>query len=107
MLNPQNPGEEKKYEINFNNLRQCPPGEYKFFLYFHVDSKTFGEKLSFRVNIKEKNKNEILLIENSDKIKEFRDNFGLTNEEYSDELLLNALEESNFNFEEAFSKLFY
>ena len=106
ILNPQNPGEEKKYEIIFNNLEKCPVGEYKFFLYFSVGSKIFGEKLSFRVNIKEEEKQEFLIIENSVKIKEFRDNFGLKEEEYSDEQILNALKQNDFDFEQTFKKLF-
>ena len=106
ILNPQNPGEEQKYVIIINNLGKCPSGEYKFFMYFCVDSKIFGEKLSFRVIIKEENKNKIEIKEHFEKIKEFRENFGLNNEDFSDEDILNALKANNFNFEETFAKLF-
>ena len=41
-----------------------------------------------------------------DKIKIFRETYGLVEEDYTDEILLNALEDNNFNYENSFESLF-
>lgn len=40
------------------------------------------------------------------KIKEFRDNFNLSKEEYQDEKVWKILENNNFDFEASFNSLF-
>ena len=80
-------------------------GEYKSYLLFNVNGKNYGEKLTLSINVKEKK--EIEEIEKyRDKIKEFRDQFNLDNEEYNDEKLFEILKQHNFNFEDSFSSLF-
>jgi hypothetical protein len=104
-LQSQDPGEEKNYEVNFKNLRNCPEGEHKAILWFFVNGKPCGEKLTLKIVIRPKeqvDENE----ENMDKIKEFRENFGLSEQEYSDEQLLEKLKQADFNFEIAFESLF-
>ena len=68
ILNPKNPEEKKRYEAFNNNLEKYHVGEYKYYLYSFACSKTFWEKLLFRIIIKEEEKKEILIIEDSDKV---------------------------------------
>ena len=81
------------------------PGKYKSFLNFNVNEQNYGEKLTLRIHIKEEKKDNEL----NDKkkvIDEFRDTFGLSEEEYSDEKILEKLKENDFNFEKTFDALF-
>ena len=96
LLKGQKPGEEENYEIIIKNLEKLEVGEYKYVLSFVVGLKSlkiFGEKIILRINIKEK------------AIGEFRNEFGLLKEEYSDERILKALKENNFDFYKAFEKI--
>ena len=104
-LQSQDPGEEKNYEVNFKNLRNCPEGEHQAILWFFVNGNPCGEKLTLKVVIRPKEKEEENE-ENMDKIKEFRENFGLSDQDYSDEQLLEKLKEADFNYERAFESLF-
>ena len=96
LLRPQKPKEEGKYEIILKNLEQLNVGKYKCILSFVVGLKSlkfFGEKIVLTINVKEK------------AIGEFRKEFGLLEEEYSDERILKILKENNFNFSKAFEKI--
>ncbi len=44
--------------------------------------------------------------EDMDKIKEFRDTFNLTEDEYPDDKILKILTENDFNYENAYSALY-
>ena len=80
-------------------------GEYKLFYKLYINDKPIGEKLPLRIIVKEKMLyNE--LEQNIDKIKDFRENFNLSEEEYSDERLLEVLKENNFEFKKSFENLF-
>ena len=103
-IDPLNKGEEKKYKIIFKNLEKNPIGEYVCYYWFYANGKPFGEKITLRINIKEKGEEEIEKYK--DKIKEFRDNYDLSVDEYSDERLLECLKENEFEFEATFGKLF-
>ena len=72
ILEPQNVGEEKKYEIVLKNMKELKEGQYKAILLFNVDGINHGEKLGLVINIKKKDKNEDDIEKNMDKIKEFR-----------------------------------
>ena len=104
MVDSQNPGEEKKYNIIIKNLGNSPIGEYKSYYWLYVNDKPLGEKLTLRINIKEKVENE------TDKyitqIQDFRDNYDLTKTEYSDERILDLLINNDFDFEKTFNALF-
>jgi hypothetical protein len=41
-----------------------------------------------------------------EKIKEFRDNFGIPEDEFDDQKIIDVLKENNFNHEKAFEELF-
>ena len=105
VLSPQVPGEEKKYKVVVKDLERNEPGEYKSFLNFNVNEQNYGEKLTLRIHIKEEKKDNEL----NDKkkvIDEFRNTFGLSEEEFSDEKMLEKLKENDFNFEKTFDALF-
>ena len=106
LLSPQKPGEEKKYLAIVKGIERNEPGEYKTFLYFNVNNENLGEKLTLSINIREQKSENDELNEKRDKIKEFRDNFGLDELDYSDEKLLEILKQYDFNFEKAFESLF-
>ena len=105
-LEPQNPGEEKKYYALFKNLGKYPPGEYKSYLSFYADNNIIGEQLTLRINIKKKDNEAKEINENYDKIKEFRELFTLNEEEFSDEKIFEILKENNFDFYKSFDLLF-
>ena len=106
ILSPQQPSEQKSYLVTFKNLSKYLPGEYQANLVFCSNGKICGEKLKIKIKIKEfdSQKNEIK--ENLDKINEFRDMFNLNEDEYSNEKILEVLQENDFNYENAFSSLF-
>ena len=102
-LEPQDYNEQKDYIINVRDIDTYPPGEYKMFLSFEVNGERFGEQIFLKLIIKKKQKEDN---EDMKKIKEFRGIFGLEENDHSDDKLLKALKENNYNFEEAFSSLF-
>ena len=104
ILKPQKIGEELKYDIEFNNLRKLQPGEYKSYLYFKINDRLIGEQLTLKIKvINKENYDEDIKME---KIKEFRENFALSEDEFSNDKLYNILENCEFDLEEAFSQLF-
>jgi len=106
-LKPQKCGEELKYEVKFKNLGKLKEGEYKSYLKFEVNGETIGEDLILKnMIIKNPENQEDEINKYMDKIKEFRENFGLEENDHSDEKLLDVLKENDFNQELAFSALF-
>ena len=103
-LQSQEPGEEGNYEVIFQNLKDYPEGEYKSILSFIVNGKNIGNKLELKVVIKKKNINEIE--EHMDDINQFRQEYQLPKEDFSDERLLEALKNNNFNNDSAFQSLY-
>ena len=106
ILKPQKCGEEVKYEIEFKNLQNLKVGEYKIYLIFEVNEESIGEKLILKLIIKKKEELKDEINKYIDKIKEFREFFGLYGDEFSNEKLLEALKDKNFNYELAFESLF-
>ena len=107
ILQPQNPGEENTYNIIIKNLRNFGIGEYQLYLWFYANGEKFGDKLNVKIIIiKQKNEDILEIEENLEKIKEFRENYDLTNEEYSDEKILEVLKKNNYDMELAFNELF-
>ena len=104
IIKPQKPGEQQSYNAKFSDLKNIKAGEYKSYLTIENNGNFFsGEKLTLKIIIKKK-RNEIE--ENIDKIRDFRDNFSLSIEDYSDWKLLEILKKYNFNFDKAFESLF-
>ena len=98
ILEPQNPGEARRYNIIMKNLGKYRAGEYYSYLLFYVNGHNFGEKITLKIVIK---KDEYL-----EKVKDFRNNFGVDENDYPDEKLLETLKKYNFNEEKAFDSFF-
>ena len=105
-LDAQKPNEEKSYKVTLKDLEGKAAGEYNIYFSFHSGGKIYGERIHALIKIKEKDDEKNEIDENIDKINEFRETFNLTEEEYSDEKILDILKENDFNFENAFSALF-
>ena len=103
-LEPQNPDDIKKYIVNFNELKPYPPGDYTAGFFFEVDGKKYGDDIELDIIIKDKAEDE----EEKHKrlVQEFRDEYTLSEDAYSDEKLLQVLKQHNFNIVEAFTSLF-
>ena len=103
-LEPQNPDDIKKYIVNFNELKPYPPGDYTAGFFFEVDGKKYGDDIELDIIIKDKGENEKEKYKKF--IQEFRDEYTLSEDAYSDEKLLQVLKEHNYNIVEAFTSLF-
>ena len=102
ILDPQKSNEEKKYNLIIKELDQYPAGEYNIFLWFEVNGKHFGERIEFKIIIKEKDNDN----EEFKKVEDFRVQFNLFNkDDYPDAKLLDLLKKHNFNSELAFMEL--
>ena len=87
-------------------MEKCPIGQKKFYLFFCVDEKNIGEKITLNVVIKDKNDIINELSKYNDEIKEFKNKFGLADKEYSDLKILYILKKYNFDPENAFANIF-
>ena len=56
ILEPQKPGEQKKYCAIFKRISKFSACEYKSYLSFYVNNELFGEKLALTIKIKKKSK---------------------------------------------------
>ena len=99
ILKPQKPKERSRYDIFCKGLISYPPGEYKSKLKFCVNGNKIGEILTIKIIIKSKNE-----IKDKEKkyVMEFREVYGLSLDEYSDEVLLEKLKKSNYDYASAF-----
>jgi hypothetical protein len=99
ILEPQVPGEKKRYEIYFNKLENYISGEYHSYLWFCINDFNYGEKLKIRLIFRFKK-------EVQDKIQEFRELFDLHTDNYSDQKIFECLKKNYFDYEIAFGALF-
>ena len=102
ILLPQKCEEKINYTINVPGLDELKEGKYYLYLWFTVKGEYLGKKITIEIIVQ---KNEELILY-GDKIKEFRENFGLSEEDYDDERLLESLIKNNFNYDKTFEKLF-
>ena len=105
-LQSQNPGEQQNYEVIFKNLNQLPAGEYKSFLFFFANGNPFGKEIILKIIIKQKNNQNEEMIQNIEKIKTIREILVLSENDYSDERILEKLKKVNYNVEEAIPLFF-
>ena len=106
ILRPQKPGEIGKYNIIISQLGNYSHKQYKSYLCLYIDDEEVGDQLTLTINIKQKDNNKKKIEDNRDKITEFRNNYNLGIEDYSDEILFEALEKNNYDYDAAFSSLF-
>ena len=99
-LRPLNPGDQDIYEIHFNGLKDFTPNEYKTILYFNVNGKNYGNKISLSVFIKPKQINPKEMVE------QFKKKYNLY-DKFSDDIIYNYLSENKFEFEPTFFKLYF
>jgi len=104
ILNPQKPKEINKYEIQFNNLGQYKAGTYESYMNCYINEQVYGERMVLKIVINKKAISEVE--KNLDKINEFREMFDLKENDYSNEVLYNALKNNDFDYELSFSTLF-
>jgi hypothetical protein len=98
ILNPQKCNEEQTYKINFNNLSKLNIGKYECFLWFNIDGENFGDKINLVIKVNEN--------DNSNEIDLFRESFSLSQNDYTDKQLIEALKKADNDIELAFSFLF-
>jgi len=104
ILKPQKPGEQQSYNVTFSHLKEIKEGHYASYLNIENNGNIFfGEKLFLKIIIRKK-MNE--LEQYMDKVNDFRDNFALSKEDYSDVKILEILKQNNFIFDKAFESLF-
>ena len=100
-LNPQEPRETRYYTIQFKNLINFKIKEYTTRLVFCSDGKNYGDIILIKINILDENEFY------GKKIDEFRKEYNLPYDPYSDEIIFNKLKDNNFNFFSKFYKLFH
>ena len=93
-LEPQKPKEQKSYYIKFTYLGQKTTGELASYLNFFIDDKEIGEALTLKIIILDI------------RVKQFRDIYSLSEEEFTYERLLDILRRNNFDFDKSFNSLF-
>ena len=81
-------------------------GEHKSYLRFCVNGEKIGEELVLILKIKKKEDPNSEINKYLDQINEFRESFGLPEEDYPNDKLLEALKENNFDFETTFAQFF-
>ena len=93
--------EEQIYQIKFDT-KYYPEGNYKLNLLFEVNGKIYGKKIEIKILVKEEKKNDnIMKI-----INDFREEYGLSKIDYTDEYLMKLLKKKNYDKVNAFQELF-
>ena len=93
-LESQKPNETKSYFVKFRFLGQKKVGEYRANLHFYINDKEIGEQLTLKIRILDI------------RVKDFRDNYSLAEEDFPNERILDILRRNNFDFEKSFNSLF-
>ena len=106
ILAPQKPDEKRSYKIIVKDLKNYVPGDYQIIFNFLSGGRIYGEKIVAVISVKEKDNKKNEIDENIDKINKFKEIFKISEDEFSNEKIFDALKENNFYFEEAFSALF-
>ena len=97
-LNPLKIHQSQEIKILINRLDELSEGEYKIILEFEVNKKKFDQPIIINLECK--------LNDSIEKIKQFRINYDLDDSEITDEQLLNALINNDFDMEKAFYSLY-
>ena len=97
-IQPLNTNQSQNCLILFENLKELKSGEYYIFLNFMVGNIIYGDQIIIKLIIGFDKKFELL--------KQFRNEYQLSNKDYSNETLLFHLEKNNFNFSLTFNSLF-
>ena len=84
--------------LNIPAINEITDGNYNIILDFCVNNQIYGEPIKIVVKI--------LPDENLLQIIQFRNNFNLNKNDFSDEIILNVLKKNKFNYDKAFGDLF-
>ena len=103
LLNSLRPGEEQKCVVKIGGLKNLPVGEYETGVYFNIRGKNCGNMMKMKIIIIKRDVEPKIKYKNE--IKRFRDEYNLTEEEYSDDELYGNLESNNFDFEETYKSI--
>ena len=106
ILKPQKKGTELNYKIIFNNLDKLTEGEYHSCAKVTVKGRQIGGEIKIIIIIKKKEDPNEEMNKNMDKIDSFRAEFGLDENEYSNEIIFKSLRKNDFDFEQAFGSFF-
>jgi hypothetical protein len=91
-------GESKRINLNIPSINEIPDGIYNIILDFCVNNKIYEEPIKFKVKI--------IQDKNLLKIIEFRNMYALSEKEFPNEKILEALKRNNFDYYKAFDDLF-
>ena len=94
----------KEINFKFENIVNLPAGTYNGLYIVSSNGKMISESYSISLHVVSSYNEEDENIKT--KIAEFRVQYGLTEENYSNDRLKEVLSEANFDFQEAFEKLF-
>ena len=97
-LNPLKTNEKQTVNIIIEKLNELSEGEYLICFNFKVNRKTYGQQITIKIICKED--------EELKKIKEFRREFDLNENDYPDYRIKNILNRYNNDFNLAFENLF-
>ena len=103
MLKSLGKNEQQKCIVKINDLEKLKEGEYDAFVSFNVNGVNYGNLLKLKVVIKKKEIDPIE--EHKEEIENFRKEFNLDENEFSDKKLYDVLVENNFEPEKAFLQI--
>ena len=103
ILKPQKAGEELKYKVVFNNLEKLDQGEYKSYMRFQIkDDIIIGEKLILKIIVKEKEDPNAEMNKHMEEIEKLRKEYGLSENQYTNKIIYDALQKCGFEMEQSF-----
>ena len=91
-------GDSQRVKLNIPKINEITDGTYNISLDFCVNNQIYGEPIKLKVKI--------IPDENLLKVIEFRNNYNLDKNDYSDEKILYLLKRNNFDFDKTFGNLF-
>ena len=104
VLNSIEPGQEQQCIVKIEGLGKLPVGEYETGVYFNINGFNCGNLMKMKINIIKKEGDP--KIKYQELINQFRNEYSLSEAEYSDDDLYSILESNSFNLEEAFKCIF-
>ena len=93
---------QSNYDIQFKNLKDLEPNEYKNYFNFNVDGKNYGDKLCLTIIIKPRKGPDL-----KKQVGEFRKKYNLKTDLFTDEQIFKKLLENKGDFESTFFGLYF
>ena len=100
ILDSLEPKQEKKFIVKIEGLKDLPLGEYEAGAYFNIKDRNHGNMIKMKITVIKREVEP--KIKDKKEIDRFRDEYGLKEEEYSDDDLYDILLSNDFNLEKAF-----